>query len=91
MLKPWLMVLAVASLLFAYGIAYLFVHAFNWRYTDWTGLNSQPFDASGSVLAYTVLGSIGWPIVWLLLWLTASDVLRQWRRRQRRACVGKHC
>lgn len=67
----WVMALALATLLFSIGRANLFVNVFSWRYVDWTGLSSQPFDASTSILAYTLLG-VGWPIVFVVLWLVAA-------------------
>lgn len=90
MLEPWLMAFTLVTLLISGGAAHLLVNGFGWRYTDWTGFNSQPFDASGSILAYTLLGAIGWPIALLILWLVISDLVQRYRRHQRRACVGNH-
>ena len=79
-----LIALTAADLLFSVSAAHLLVYALGWRYTDWIGLNTQPFDASASVLVYTVLGAIVWPILGLLAYLAGGDHARHWQRQRRR-------
>lgn len=90
MLEPWLMVFALVTLLISGGAAHLILNCFGWRYTDWTGFISQPFDASGSILAYTLLGAVGWPIALLILWLFISDLMQLYRCHQHRVRGGNH-
>lgn len=88
MREPALIALTAVDLLFSVSVAHLLVYALGWRYTDWIGLNTQPFDASASVLVYTVLGAIGWPILGLLAYLAVGDHARH-RQRQRRRKMAK--
>ena len=74
--EPWLIAFSVVDLLVSMGIAQLLVNGFGCRYTDWIGINSQPFDASNSVLAYTVIGGVLWPVVMLMAWLIGGEMLR---------------
>ena len=83
MREPALIALPAADLLFSVSVAHLLVYIVGWRYTDWIGLNTQPIDASASVLVYTVLGAIVFPIIGLLAYLVVGDHARD-RQRQRR-------
>lgn len=80
MLEPGLIAFSIGDLFFSHSMAHLLVRVMDWRYTDLAGIISQPFDASDSILAYTLLGSILWPILGIILWLAWGDVLSHVRK-----------
>lgn len=80
MKEPWLIKFTIITLIGSGGLAQFFVNVLGWRYTDWTGINSQPFDASSSVLAYTVMGALGWPLLALAAWLLAYEASKAIKR-----------
>lgn len=88
--EPWLIVRSVVILLFSGAMSVVFVSDLGWRYTDWVGLSDQTFDASGSFVAYAVFGAVIWPIIFLILGVAGSELLRSQRRRLRRAAVRRH-
>jgi hypothetical protein len=83
MAEPWLMAFTLVDMAFSFAMAHLLVRGLGWRYTDWLGLASSPFDASSSILAYAVLGGVLWPVVALVLWLSVSELSDNWSRSQR--------
>ena len=85
MRETWLIAFSVVDLLVSMGIAQLLVNGFGCRYTDWTGINSQPFDASNSVLAFTVIGCVLWPVIMLMAWLIGGEMLRSLKHGRSKA------
>lgn len=81
MIEPGLIVLALLDLVFSWSVASIAVRGLDWRYVDALALTTTPFDASGSLMAFTLLGSVLWPVLALLLWLLASDLIRHIRSR----------
>lgn len=84
MIEPGLIAFAIADALFSVAMAHLLVYGMGLRYLDWSGINSQPFDASNSVMAYTFLGGIIWPVAGFILALAISDLNRHLARNRRR-------
>ncbi len=88
--EPWLITRSVVILLFSGAMSVVFVSDLGWRCTDWVGLSDQTCDASGNFVAYAVFGAVIWPIIFLILGVAASEMLRSQRRCLRRATVRRH-
>ena len=67
MLEPGLVMFSLLDLIFSTAMAQLVVHALGWRFGDWLGIAGEPFDVNNSVLAYTLLGGVLWPVLGLTL------------------------
>ena len=88
MCEPWLMVFTLLNMGFSFAMAHLLVRGLGWRYTDWVGPSSGSFDVSTSIFAYAVLGSLLWPVVGFVFWLSVKVLSLNWSRS--RSCAIKN-
>lgn len=78
--QRWVQVGALVDLAFSACIASLLVNQLGWRYSDWMGLVSEPFDVGNSLVAYTVIGCVCWPVVALFASLVTYELRKKARR-----------